>query len=335
VDLFLEHVIPEIEESPAFKEGGLIDITFDEAYPPFTFSSDSLANATRVKAGASNSLEETDTAGENLFGRNVHFEPTGPNVPLKTNAAGEELYPGPGYNEYIDRPSDCVAQTAPSQSAETCLLGAAGHAPGARTDTATAGAESSTIDDNSISVLDEGRTVTGTGIPAGAYVGKVFATRVNATSESGTPGGIADTDAFQLVNSGGEAIFTTAAVSSVTLGAETSSTDPLFSADGQTIGGGQSGDVLISPYIRPGTVSDVYYNHYSTLRTLEDIFNVAPESPGLDGEGHIGYAAQPGLAAFGSDVFDHPRGFGGSGGWGGSGSGGWGGSGSGGWGGSH
>src|SRR5476649_1272003 len=39
-DLFLEHVIPEIEESPAFKEGGLIDITFDEGYPPFTYSSD-------------------------------------------------------------------------------------------------------------------------------------------------------------------------------------------------------------------------------------------------------------------------------------------------------
>ena len=134
VDLFLEHVIPEIEESPAFKEGGLIDITFDEAYPPFTFSSDSFVNATRVKAGAANSLEETDSAGENLFGRNVHFEPTGPNVPLKTNTAGEELYPGPGFNEYIDRPSDCVAQTAPSKSAETCLLGAAGHAPGARTD---------------------------------------------------------------------------------------------------------------------------------------------------------------------------------------------------------
>ena len=32
-DLFLEHVIPEIEESPAFKEGGLIDVTFDEGFP--------------------------------------------------------------------------------------------------------------------------------------------------------------------------------------------------------------------------------------------------------------------------------------------------------------
>ena len=36
-DLFLEHVVPEIEASPAFKDGGLIDITFDEAFPPFTY----------------------------------------------------------------------------------------------------------------------------------------------------------------------------------------------------------------------------------------------------------------------------------------------------------
>ena len=61
--------------------------------------------------------------------------------------------------------------------------------------------------------------------------------------------------------------------------------------------------MLISRYIKPGTVSNTYYNHYSTLRSLEDIFGVAAGSPGLDGEGHIGYAAQPGLAPFGTDVF--------------------------------
>jgi hypothetical protein len=30
--------------------------------------------------------------------------------------------------------------------------------------------------------------------------------------------------------------------------------------------------VLISPLIKPGTVSSTFYNHYSTLRTLEDLF---------------------------------------------------------------
>ena len=66
--------------------------------------------------------------------------------------------------------------------------------------------------------------------------------------------------------------------------------------------------MLISPYISPGTVSTVYYNHYSWLRTMEDLFDVGHASPGLDGAGHIGYAAQPGLAPFGFDVFNNPFG---------------------------
>lgn len=58
-------------------------------------------------------------------------------------------------------------------------------------------------------------------------------------------------------------------------------------------GGGRIGAVLLSPYIRPGTVSSVPYNHYSLLRSVEDIFDV----------GHLGYAAEPGLRPFGADIF--------------------------------
>ena len=42
---FLSIVIPEIEASPAFQDNGLIVVTYDEAYPPFTLSSDSQANS--------------------------------------------------------------------------------------------------------------------------------------------------------------------------------------------------------------------------------------------------------------------------------------------------
>ncbi len=35
-DLFLRYYIPLIEQSKAFADGGLIDVTFDEANPPFT-----------------------------------------------------------------------------------------------------------------------------------------------------------------------------------------------------------------------------------------------------------------------------------------------------------
>lgn len=58
-------------------------------------------------------------------------------------------------------------------------------------------------------------------------------------------------------------------------------------------GGGRIGAVLLSPYIRPGTVSSVPYNHYSLLRSVEDIFDL----------GHLGYAAEPGLRPFGADIF--------------------------------
>ena len=60
-------------------------------------------------------------------------------------------------------------------------------------------------------------------------------------------------------------------------------------------GGGRIGAVLLSRYITPGTVSTVPYNHYSLLRTVEDIFGLA----------HLGYAAEPDLQPFGADVFMH------------------------------
>lgn len=58
-------------------------------------------------------------------------------------------------------------------------------------------------------------------------------------------------------------------------------------------GGGRVGAVALSPFIRPGTVSSIPYNHYALLRTVEDIFGI----------GHLGYAGEPGLRSFGSDVF--------------------------------
>ena len=58
-------------------------------------------------------------------------------------------------------------------------------------------------------------------------------------------------------------------------------------------GGGRTGTVLLSPFIKPGTVSATPYNHYSLLRTIEDIFDVS----------HLGYAAASSLRPFGADVF--------------------------------
>lgn len=63
-------------------------------------------------------------------------------------------------------------------------------------------------------------------------------------------------------------------------------------------GGGTVGAVLLSPFIAPGTVSRKPYNHYSLLRSIEDIF-------GLD---HLGMARGAGLHDLGRDVFTAPAG---------------------------
>jgi hypothetical protein len=58
-------------------------------------------------------------------------------------------------------------------------------------------------------------------------------------------------------------------------------------------GGGRVGTVLLSPFIKGGTVSDQPYNHYDYLHTVEDIF----------GLGYLGYAGRPEVRSFGADVF--------------------------------
>jgi hypothetical protein len=63
-------------------------------------------------------------------------------------------------------------------------------------------------------------------------------------------------------------------------------------------GGGRTGAVLISRYIKAGSVNDTPYNHYSLLRSIEDMFGLS----------HLGYAANTGLKPFEEDVFNNPTG---------------------------
>ena len=58
------------------------------------------------------------------------------------------------------------------------------------------------------------------------------------------------------------------------------------------LGGGRVGAVLLSPFIKAGTVSNVAYNHYSLLASIEDYFGLQ----------RLGYASTV-TSTFGSDVF--------------------------------
>jgi hypothetical protein len=79
--------------------------------------------------------------------------------------------------------------------------------------------------------------------------------------------------------------------------------NPPPTAPGQYPGGGRVGAVLLnSKWIEPGSVNDTPYNHYSALRSYEDLLGIT--TGGSDGQGHLGFAGQAGLHPFGSDVFN-------------------------------
>ena len=369
-DLFLRYYIPMIEQSAAFADGGMIDITFDEANPPFTVGNSfnnapapgdrstysspndqpTFGSAGTTAPGADSLYGAygvlADAAGENTNGHNVNTEPTGPNDPEVTNSSGQQLQPGPGAAGFIDRPTGLTGES-------TNVTGS----PGTTSEPALVNAGSSMVTDSKINADDTGRLVSGTDangntIPPDTFVGAVSDTGPISLGSNASTTSASNNFAkpwigtFQLLNDSGQPVTIAGGYDgNVTLGAEgaTSTTgtgtcptgseaattsgcvtaDPLYDPTDFTPGGGDTGTVLISPLIKPGTVTGTYYNHYSTLRTLEDLFLVGKtcsepsnaDTPlaagsvcgGLDGDGHLGYAAQAGLADFGPDVFTAQR----------------------------
>ncbi len=126
-----------------------------------------------------------------------------------------------------------------------------------------------------------------------------------------SPGGLAQADRFlrhwvPIIT--GSAAFKADGVLIITFDEAESATEPDTSAaccgerglpgaakppGGDGPGGGRVGAVMLSPFIKGGTVSTTPYNHYALLRWVEDVFGLT----------HLGYAGAPGLRAFGADVF--------------------------------
>jgi hypothetical protein len=76
---------------------------------------------------------------------------------------------------------------------------------------------------------------------------------------------------------------------------------PNYTAPELDHGGGGVGALLISPFIKGGTTSQDPYNHFSLLRTVEDVF----------GLGHLGYAGLPAVKSFSTALLNAPAGKGG------------------------
>jgi hypothetical protein len=61
----------------------------------------------------------------------------------------------------------------------------------------------------------------------------------------------------------------------------------------QKKGGGQVGALLLSSFVKPHTTNQEPYNHFSLLRTIEDLFGLT----------HLGYAGLPKVSSFEPPVF--------------------------------
>jgi hypothetical protein len=62
----------------------------------------------------------------------------------------------------------------------------------------------------------------------------------------------------------------------------------------ETNGGGRVGLLLLSPFVEPGTTSETYFNHFSLLVTIEELFELE----------RIGYGAEPALTGFDESIFN-------------------------------
>jgi hypothetical protein len=74
--------------------------------------------------------------------------------------------------------------------------------------------------------------------------------------------------------------------------------DPTKTLVGAPAGGGTVGALLLSPYIKGGTSSQEAFNHFSLLRTIEELFGV----------GHLGYAGLSSVKSFEPSMFTAGKG---------------------------
>jgi hypothetical protein len=122
----------------------------------------------------------------------------------------------------------------------------------------------------------------------------------NTTTTTGAPTTTSSTTTTAPATS--TSATSTSATSSTSTTTTTTTTSPpnLGTSQGQTSptgGGGQTGLLLISPWVKPGTSDPVdYFNHFSLLASLEEIFNLK----------RLGYAKQLGLPTLTSAAFDGP-----------------------------
>ena len=217
-----------IEQSPAFKDGGLIDITFDEGNPPFTYSGNSFNNANAYAPDLGGPAELHQPAsrptqpGENIFGQNVHFEPTGRTRRSAPTRRVTSSTPAPATTPSLTGRRS-ARQTTPTLVPANCVpgivRGGSGSPPGARTDAVATGIVDirTSITDNSIVADDTGRR--GHGHQHSGELLRRRRDRHRAAVPDHQHRSVIN-GSFQLVDQNGNPVDPTGPVSGITLSAE-------------------------------------------------------------------------------------------------------------------
>ena len=204
--------MPEIKHSAAYKDDGLIAITFDQA------------------------------------------PQTGPDAD-STACCGPSSYPN-------------LAKLTTPPAVPPAAMGAGGTSSTATTttgtDTTTTGADTSTTATDTTTSGTDTSTTTGTTDTSTTDTTATGATTTGATSTTGSTS-------------------TTTPTSTTPTGVGGGQTTP-------TGGGGQVGLLLISQYVKPGSIDALdYFNHFSLLASIEKLFGLHT----------LGYAGATGLPVFG------------------------------------
>lgn len=237
-DAFLKSVVPKIEASPAYKQDGMIVITFDQA----------------------------PVSGPDADTSSCCDQPTFPNL--------GSTWPTPTY----------------ASSSSTTATGT--------TTTGTATTGTTTSGTTTTGTTTSGTTSTTPTAPASPPATSTTSATTPATGTTTTTA----TTPTSCPTSGTTTSGTTTTGTTPTTGTSTTGTTPTTSTPATSgtcsstpLGGGQVGALLISKYVTPNSEDAVDpFNHFSLLKTIEDLFSLQP----------LGYAADPALPEFDSAVFN-------------------------------
>jgi hypothetical protein len=261
-DAFLAKVVPEIEHSPAYKAGGLIAITADQA--------------PETGAGADPSACCDNPTYPNLS--------AGPAAPAGTTTTTTPTTPTTGTTTPTTS-TPTITGTTPTSSIPTTTT-----APATTTSTGT-------TTPTTIATTTTGTTTTPTTTGAATITSGTTTPTTLATTTATTTTTTTTTTGTTTTTTTPATGTTTTPTSTTTTTTTTSTTTPT-SSGGQTTptgGGGQVGLLLISKYVKPGSTDTLdYFNHFSLLGSIEDLFGLK----------HLGYARDPALPLFYGGVYN-------------------------------